>query len=527
MRRLLSAAVSLVMGAAVLTGTLPASAATPNGEPDAAFNDTLSTALAGSTASLGLNNVPRATVWDGTGYLIGGEFTNGPGDGTGNRSVFRVKADGSLDTAFNNTLADALGPSGGLNAAVNAIAWDGTGYLIGGNFSNGPGLGSGSKRVFRIHSDGSLDTGFNDNLTRALGPSGGLDSSVFSVEWDGTGYLVGGVFSGGPGTGPGSKRVFRVWSDGSLDSGFNNTLTNALPAGLNSSVFSIEWDGSGYLIGGSFTTVPDGKRVFRVKADGSLDTSFDDTLATALAPDGLNNSVSSVEWDGNGYLIGGRFTNAPGTGSAMKPLARIKTDGSVDAGFADTLFNALAPLGLDAEVAETASDGSGYLIVGGFSNAPGAGNAPNSIFRVAGSTPDPDPGPGPEPDPTPSPAPPVAPQKPRGNCVTGGGLASIPRAGTKRLMKSKCRTTAGTRIGVRVTAAPVGRGDVVNFRLVCGKNSGRAQLVRAPAGKRFRMCSAGALRIATYGQKLTARVVWKAPATGSHPAYRKAMTYRT
>lgn len=75
-------------------------------------------------------------------------------------------------------------------------------------------------------SSGDLDTAFNNNLTTALAPNG-LDGPVWSVAVDSANrVVVGGAFSNRPGIGSGAKRVFRV--DGA--SGVAPVFTSAASA---------------------------------------------------------------------------------------------------------------------------------------------------------------------------------------------------------------------------------------------------------------------------------------------------------
>ena len=172
-RRPLGLLAALVMAIGVAGAVAaPANADPVPGNLDTSFNDTLTNAL----ATAGLDSPAMTSAWDGSGYLIAGDFTNAPGSGAGDKWMFRVKADSSPDTSFNDTLSTALAAAtsnAGLNNLAKTVVWDGSGYVISGYFSNGPGSGAGSKRIFRVKADGSLDTGFNDTLSSALAAATG------------------------------------------------------------------------------------------------------------------------------------------------------------------------------------------------------------------------------------------------------------------------------------------------------------------------------------------------------------------
>lgn len=127
---------------------------------------------------------------------------------------------------------------------------------------------------------------------------------------------------------------------------------------------------------------------------------------------------------------------------------------------------------------------------------------------------------------TPAPAPDPAKLTPAAanGCVTPGIPTSIPRRGTKQLMKPGCTTTSGQRIGVSVSAKL--RGDVRGYSLFCKRaNKQPTATKRLANGTRY--CASGALKIRTYGQKLTLRITWKAPETATYNAYQKSRGYRT
>ncbi|MEI6622756.1 MAG: hypothetical protein WCP28_12705 [Actinomycetes bacterium] len=115
-------------------------------------------------------------------------------------------------------------------------------------------------------------------------------------------------------------------------------------------------------------------------------------------------------------------------------------------------------------------------------------------------------------------------QTPVGNCVTAGTPRSIPRRGTRTLMKNGCHTNAGQHVGVTFTARQ--RGDLRFATLYCQVSRTRTAATAA-TGTGSRYCRAGALKIRTYGFKLMLRITWSAPATGTYNAYRTTGTYLT
>ncbi len=112
-------------------------------------------------------------------------------------------------------------------------------------------------------------------------------------------------------------------------------------------------------------------------------------------------------------------------------------------------------------------------------------------------------------------------------CVTVGGTRSIPRRGTKQLMKPGCRTNAGKIIGVRVNSATP-RGDQAYYSLYCQVSKNKTTKTSSTGyGDGSRYCKKGALRIRTYGYRLKLRISWFAPATGNYTTYKTSKTYLT
>jgi uncharacterized delta-60 repeat protein len=202
---------------------------------------------------------------------------------------------------------------------------------------------------------GSPDTGFN---------APAMNGDVFTLALQAGGQILAGGNFTAVGTVP-EGNFARLNTDGTLD---NTFLTGAGYSGANGSVLSIasQTDGS-VLLGGSFSSVDGTHRNFiaRVKADGSLDTSFNpgsgaDNIVNALAETFIG-GVRRV-------YIGGSFGNVNGISSPG--VARLKADNS-DAnndGLPDTSF--LVGSGADGSVLALAvyptnSIYAGKVLIGG------------------------------------------------------------------------------------------------------------------------------------------------------------------
>lgn len=128
------------------------------------------------------------------------------------------------------------------------------------------------------------------------------------------------------------------------------------------------------------------------------------------------------------------------------------------------------------------------------------------------------------PAPNPTPISPSGDQAAVSNCVTAGNRHSIPRRGTERLMRPHCKTNAGHRVGVAVSAHR--RGDLRNYRLFCQVSKKRTAKTRATRyGDGSRYCRGGSLKIRTYGYRLRLRITWFAPKTADLRAYQRSKKY--
>jgi uncharacterized delta-60 repeat protein len=189
--------------------------------------------------------------------------------------------------------------------------------------------------------DGSLDASFD--------VGSGTNSYIWTSVIQSNGkIIIGGNFTSYNGTA--INHVARLNTDGSLDAGFY------VGPGANNEVFAtaIQSDGK-IIIGGSFTSYygMTTNRIARLNTDGSPDASFN--IGT-----GTNNDIATILIQDDGkIIIGGDFTSYNGT--ARGCIARLNTDGSLDAS-----FNAgLGAAGTNSSINTTAIQSDGKIIVGG------------------------------------------------------------------------------------------------------------------------------------------------------------------
>ena len=172
--------------------------------------------------------------------------------------------------------------------------------------------------------DGSLDTTFNP-LDPGFMNGYGANSFIetIAVQDDGK-ILIGGWFGSYNSTV--SSGLARLNSDGSVDTSFNTGTGINTESYYTIDVLTIQDDGK-ILIGGNFTTYngASSNKIARLNSDGSLDTTFNVGTGADATIETL-----SVQDDGK-ILIGGQFTSY--NGSASNNIARLNSDGSIDASF--------------------------------------------------------------------------------------------------------------------------------------------------------------------------------------------------
>jgi len=234
--------------------------------------------------------------------VIGGNFSSY--DGGVRKYVARLNPDGSLDEAFD--------PGAGPDTQVQSVAVDNQDrVLIGGLFSEVAVY----ERYYiaRLESSGYVDTSFD--------PEDRLDNSVTDIEIQADGkILLIGDFTAVDGI-P-QRGIARLDSGGARDTGFDPG------AGTNGSVKEMAIYPNGQIfIGGDFTTYRGyiRNRVARVNYDGSHDRG----LYTSPGP---NNTVYSIAHQTDGkVLIGGDFSLVEFT--SRNGIARLKADGTLDTSF--------------------------------------------------------------------------------------------------------------------------------------------------------------------------------------------------
>ena len=250
-----------------------------------------------------------------------------------------LAASGPVLSAQNSpSAADGYNPN--VTGTVDALVLQPDGKIIvGGNFTafapNGATTPTVRNFLARLNVDGSVDSTFDPE------PNG----EVLAIARQPNGQiLIGGYFSTLKPNGAGStttrNSVARLNADGSLDATFDPNAHGPFTSQVNA--IALQPNGQ-ILIGGSFSTLqPNGassptavKSLARLNSDGSLDASF---LPSPSA------QVDAIFVEPNGQiLIGGAFAtlqpNGAATATAEPFLARLNANGTVDTTFSPTPNN--------------------------------------------------------------------------------------------------------------------------------------------------------------------------------------------
>jgi len=247
--------------------------------------------------------------------LIGGSFLSC--NGTPRSRIARLNADGSLDASFD----PGAGASGGVGAIV--VQPDGR-ILVGGAFDTYDSISRNG--LARLNADGSLDPGFS--IGTGVGGMGVPTVYAIALQQDGK-ILVGGDFAAFDGIS--RNRIARLNTDGTLDPSFGGgSGAGGVGAPLVCAI-ALQPDGKS-LVGGRFSTFHGASRsgISRLYPDGSVDPTFDPGAGAGgtINPPILQSVV--LQPDGK-ILIGGAFLTYGG--ALRRNLARLNTDGSLDAAF--------------------------------------------------------------------------------------------------------------------------------------------------------------------------------------------------
>ncbi|MCF8239425.1 MAG: delta-60 repeat domain-containing protein [Saprospiraceae bacterium] len=224
--------------------------------------------------------------------------------------ICRLNLDGSVDTDFN--------PGTGANDWIYSIDIQSDGkIIIAGRFTEYDGKIRNS--VARLNSDGTLDEPFDPGI---------INGRVYHCILDENDKIV---ISGSFGKVGGLKKVnvARLNSDGSVDSSFDvgSGPKSAIPNGNTWVNEVLPYSNGRYLVVGDFGYFNDSiaGNIVCVDDSGHLSKSINFNGGSDLE------IITAIGYEDDKILIGGHFTTF--SSHAIKGIARINSDGSIDEGF--------------------------------------------------------------------------------------------------------------------------------------------------------------------------------------------------
>lgn len=244
--------------------------------------------------------------------------------------VARLNANGSIDTTFHTSI--------GANDVVTAVAIQADGkIIISGQFTSYNGVIVGG--IARLNTNGSIDNTFNPS---GLGiqwqnnnnspPAKGWANKIVILS-DGK-ILIGGYMSYYNGNLTGN--MAKINSDGSYDATFIapiNRFTSPSTNNTQTNVFDIKvLPDNKIMVGGEFKVNNTSFGLVRLLPDGTQDNTFNFGLGVSGGSFTVKPGVHVILPLASGkIIIGGIFNTVSGT--ARNAIARVNTNGSVDASY--------------------------------------------------------------------------------------------------------------------------------------------------------------------------------------------------
>ena len=254
--------------------------------------------------------------------------------------IARLNTDGSLDSTFNSGIGIGCTSNNTYNPQITTSTLQSDGKLIVGGLFNCY-RGISVNCVARINPDGTLDTTFH------IGSA--FNGAVYCIAIQPNGkIIVGGSFSNYDGIM--QNDIARVNADGSLDTTFNQS-----GAGANGTVQAIAVQPDGKIVvGGDFTYYNSTfeMRIVRLDTNGTIDGSFNPIL-------GANKVIYSIALQSDGEIwIAGSFTSYQA--QTRNNIARLDPNGNLDA-----VFNPLAATNAGSQIDAVLLTSSGKVLISG------------------------------------------------------------------------------------------------------------------------------------------------------------------
>ena len=317
----------------------------------------------GSSSALALQN-------DGKIIAVG----SGTISGSNLYILVRYNSNGRLDTTFGATGIIIGGFNDQTYVSDVELLPDGKIVIVGT-------LGNQSRAQFvaRFNTDGTIDNTFGVEGVAKLAVAGSSAyGTSIAIQPDGK-IVTGGTFTNG--TAP-SYLFARYNRNGTLDSTFDEDGYKTIP--IPGTTFNYYLQSIAVQTDGRILGLGSSSFIYRLNADGSLDTSFDGDGSRPALPNASDTEDLYVSPSGKITVVG--MFSYPGGGPPYEyRVARYRADGSLDMSFSDDGY-------LNIDVGSSLIDGAdlvtadskGRIVIGGRSALGIIGNPwENSIFSAA------------------------------------------------------------------------------------------------------------------------------------------------
>jgi uncharacterized delta-60 repeat protein len=308
-----------------------------NGNLDSSFNSQGYVSHPGSAGSAGVTVGLGVATDPATGNVIVCGYSFGQ-DNLWGTTVWRYLPNGSLDSSFNGSgyLRITGQQGGGVSCAL-----DGSGRIVVAGFAwNGANWDA---AVWRVSTNGSLDPTFNSNgfVVHDSAAGGSSEDVAIGLAFDSGGKIVVTGYSTNN-AGNQDLAVWRINTDGTLDTTFNGTgfATHGNAAGGNGNDVgrAVAVDGSGRIVVTGWSRgagATDDMVVWRYTAAGVLDTTFGGV--GYVSHNGAAGGSSTDEGrdlviDASGNIVvAGSSTD--GVGQTRATVWRYRSNGTLDTSF--------------------------------------------------------------------------------------------------------------------------------------------------------------------------------------------------
>lgn len=245
-------------------------------------------------------------------------------------AVFRLHSNGTLDSSFDGDGMTLLSVIPGLHCRAHAVAIQSNGKIVTAGYSKTL-QDDLALTICRFNTDGSLDLSFN-NSGFVLNDISNGDDQAYAIKIQDDGKLV--VCGSSDSNGQKKMLVIRYNYDGSLDNSFgtNGVVLTAIGSNnLEARALDIQTDGKILAAGTASTPYPN-FAIVRYNIDGNLDTSFGlDGISITSPESGSYGKVHSIFCQTDGKILAGG-------GISDFRLGKFNSDGSLDTSFGTAGF---------------------------------------------------------------------------------------------------------------------------------------------------------------------------------------------